>query len=160
MDFSRLLTFNGRMNRKQYIIFAFVLFGIYKAVYKLILEKYLITKTIVLLERGVHVPYETLMEILFWDFLLYGIVFLVLLPIRAQRFHDLNKSAWYLLLFVPDFLFQVFWASDPRTSLDYIWLFAYAVPLNLYLYCFKGTKGENKYGKDPLEKEELASVEL
>ena len=50
------------------------------------------------------------------------------------RFHDLNWSAWYLLIF---FLIG-------------------SVPLTALFLCFPaGTRGPNRYGKDPLGKKQI-----
>ena len=44
--------------------------------------------------------------------------------------HDLNRSGWFFLL-----------ALIPILNLF----------LEIYLFCFRGTRGVNKYGADPLE---------
>lgn len=51
------------------------------------------------------------------------------LMLMVRRLHDLNRSGcWSLLVFVPVCSFFLF----------------------LYLCCFRGTKGRNPYGEDPL----------
>ena len=49
--------------------------------------------------------------------------------VSFRRLHDTNRKAWWLLLN----LFPV---------IGWIWLWV--------LFCFKGTKGENRFGSDPL----------
>ena len=63
----------------------------------------------------------------------YGLVGLALLlpnlAVAVRRLHDLNKSAWWvLLLFVP---------------LANLLIFAW--------FCMRGTAGENQYGADPIQ---------
>ncbi|PBQ33820.1 hypothetical protein CNR22_19210 [Sphingobacteriaceae bacterium] len=60
---------------------------------------------------------------------IYSLVMLVpSLAVSVRRLHDVNKSGWYLLLW----LFLI---------IGWIWL--------LVLHCTEGTKGPNKYGADP-----------
>ena len=79
--------------------------------------------------------------------------------IQIKRLHDLNFSGWWLLvaalLTAPGGL-----AIDPRINLPlpeplrYILIAVnIVIGLSFMVSCFfiKGSKGENKYGKDPLE---------
>lgn len=50
--------------------------------------------------------------------------------IAIRRLHDLNRSGWFLLAVIIPIL---------------------NVILGIYMLCFKGTDGANKYGADPLE---------
>ena len=47
-----------------------------------------------------------------------------------RRLHDLNRSGWFLLLTLVPIVNFIF---------------------GIYILCFRGTKGANKYGEDPLE---------
>ena len=49
--------------------------------------------------------------------------------VATRRLHDLNRSGWLLLAVIIPFL---------------------NIVLGIYMLCFKGTDGANKYGADPL----------
>lgn len=49
--------------------------------------------------------------------------------VAIRRLHDLNRSGWFLLAVIIPFL---------------------NIILGIYMLCFKGTDGANKYGADPL----------
>lgn len=51
------------------------------------------------------------------------------LSLSVRRLHDLNRSGWICLLFFVPILNVFLW---------------------YYLFCHKGTEGENQYGADPL----------
>lgn len=97
-----------------------------------------------------------------------GVIYLVLiwagLAIFVKRLHDRNKSAWWLLLYwlAPVALHVYAYASAPsicdammgvRTPLGHV-AAGIALLISLWvfveLYCFRGTKGENRFGPDPL----------
>ena len=59
------------------------------------------------------------------------VILLPSLAVQARRLHDMNRSAWWLLLLVP-----------PITFIGFIVL--------LIMSAFPGTPGPNRYGPDPL----------
>lgn len=75
----------------------------------------------------------------FWSVMtgLFGIINVVLyivmmyssIALQIKRWHDLDRSGWFTLL---GFL--------PIVNLIY----------GVYVYCVKGTTGDNQFGKDPL----------
>ncbi len=66
---------------------------------------------------------------------------LLLIPtfaVSIRRLHDLDKSGWWILIaFVP--------------ILGSIYLFV--------IFCMRGTKGDNRYGADPLDNGQPVSIE-
>ena len=63
---------------------------------------------------------------------------LFLIPVQVRRFHDINKSGWWLLLqFIP---------------------ILGLIALLYYLGFKKGTEGPNQYGEDPLQYDEPLTV--
>ncbi len=65
----------------------------------------------------------------FWSLYKVFIVFMLLplLSIMGRRLHDINKSGWYIFLF----------------------LIPFAGLYVIYLFCKKGDEGENMYGPSP-----------
>lgn len=49
--------------------------------------------------------------------------------LAIRRLHDLDKSGWFMLLWIVPVVNVIF---------------------AIYLFCFKGTDGYNRYGEDPL----------
>ncbi len=83
------------------------------------------------------------------------------LAVYVKRLHDLNKSAWWLLLYalLPGAL-QIYAHStghglriDDMTLIGKV-AYGIAVLIGLWafavLYCFRGTKGPNRFGNDLL----------
>ncbi|GAA0540216.1 uncharacterized membrane protein YhaH (DUF805 family) [Rhizomicrobium palustre] len=119
-------------------------------------------------------PWPHLDTPLAWGSLAAIVVIFVLLTwaslaVMVKRLHDRAKSAWWLLLYwgaplvvsmaqqcpivrswiyaepkIPAVTWAVLGTSLAVFALD-IWIF-------IDLYCLRGTKGENDYGPDPLEK--------
>ncbi len=92
------------------------------------------------------------------------------LAIYAKRLHDRARSAWWLLLYVGapivlhgyacHTLTGPFAHAGPHPLLHNLTLpgqiaywvaFAISVWVFLDLFCFKGSKGANRYGRDPFE---------
>lgn len=97
---------------------------------------------------------------------LYFIVFWLYIKASIKRLHDMNLSGWYCLLYIPQtlFLFVLVCVIEIRKNGNYDCFeitnfilnsfasiaFWYFVPVfNMFLCCFKGTDGENKYGEKP-----------
>jgi len=98
--------------------------------------------------------------------LLYLAVIYASLAVYAKRLHDRGKSAWWLLVYVllPMVLQGYMFASAPSFSAALMGIrsplghAAYGVAslISLWvfveLYFFRGTRGENRFGPDPLAK--------
>lgn len=115
----QFLTFEGRINRQDYI-------------FKNLFIIFITFITLLVVEEYVS---EYYMDILDYIICLFAFIILigstiVNLSLTVRRLHDLNHSGWLSLLF--------------------------AIPivnglLAIYLFCFKGTTGTNKYGEDLLK---------
>ena len=117
-----LFSFQGRMGRLRY----FLTFLITTVVY------YAILIAIVMGGIGVSVAFrQTTFFIigLLLALILFVIYVFLAIAISLKRFHDLNKSAWWMLTLCIPF-------------------YNTYVALGLWLQC--GTEGPNKYGQDPL----------
>jgi len=112
MDYKKLLfSFEGRINRKPYWMFilaviavAFVLVGV----------------SLVIGENAGMILLVLFQILILWS----------ALAVQAKRWHDRDKSAWWLLMnLVP--------------VIGPIWVFVEAG-------CLRGTEGQNRFGPDPL----------
>jgi len=112
MDYKKLLfSFEGRINRKPYWMFilaviavAFVLVGV----------------SLVIGENAGMILLVLFQILILWS----------ALAVQAKRWHDRDKSAWWLLMnLVP--------------IIGPIWVFVEAG-------CLRGTEGQNRFGPDPL----------
>ena len=117
-------SWEGRLNRKAYILRCLTLGLIMTAIYILLM---VITFTTAAAQMGNDLPMMGAFGatyILYLPFIISG----YLLAIR--RLHDLNMSGFFCLLnFVP----------------------LVNIGLGLYLFFKKGTEGDNDYGSDPLD---------
>lgn len=98
----------------------YFLFNVIFAIVAMILDNILGTKIQV---GGQSLPYG-------YVYILYALAtFVPGLAVSVRRLHDVDKSGWfYFILLIP--------------IIGGIWL--------LVLFCTEGTRGENKYGLDPL----------
>ena len=112
MDYKKLLfSFEGRINRKPYWMFilaviavAFVLVGV----------------SLVIGENAGMILLVLFQILILWS----------ALAVQAKRWHDRDKSAWWLLMnLIP--------------VIGPIWVFVEAG-------CLRGTEGQNRFGPDPL----------
>ena len=112
INLSEMIVYEGRINRKKYV---FRMVGIYLIFY--------IPLVLVALAQGsLGMP----------EFMIFGVFIsaIAATPTLAQRFHDLNMSAWWIVgCFVPVFLLYP----------------------SLLLLFRKGTAGPNRFGADPLD---------
>ena len=105
-------SFKGRLNRKPYIIFGFIVNALYLAI------------------MFMTVTYDKhsreILEVIF------ALVFIwPVLAIQAKRWHDIDRSAWWILIsFVP--------IIGPVVTF-------------YRTFVLSGTDGPNRYGEDPLE---------
>jgi len=105
--------------------------------------------------------------------LLYLVMLWAGFAITIKRLHDRAKSAWWLLLYwgAPMLFaagqycprYQAFVVSNPH-DMRLVWgilglslaILALDIWVFIDLYCLRGTKGENKYGPDPLARLDAA----
>ena len=112
MDYKKLLfSFEGRINRKPYWMF--------------ILAVIAVTVVLVGVSMVIGEKVGMILLVLFQILILWSA-----LAVQAKRWHDRDKSAWWLLMnLVP--------VVGP------IWVFVEAG-------CLRGTEGQNRFGPDPL----------
>jgi uncharacterized membrane protein YhaH (DUF805 family) len=155
-----LTRLDGRISRKPYWIGTLVLLGAFIAV--------LVALTAVFGEGVLDGPYSGNSLTL----LVLGTLSLIVsVPVMLKRLHDLNTS---FKLLVPVFVLEAVsvlgdlagWTgteADLNTlgwTLTAIYGF-YALALLIFLGFYRGTRGRNDYGPDPLAPEEIpASVNL
>ena len=141
-------TFKGRLNRKAFFFYWLKLIGLS-----------------IVLSLAITLAGILSKKIPIFGILLMLVCFLALITVLAgvisiqvRRLHDLNFSGWWLLLAIilsaPGGL-----AIEPRMNLPLpealktVLIAVYiitALVLVIGLLFIKGSKGENKYGKDPL----------
>ena len=112
---NNIFTTAGRLNRLRYFKYTFclgVFFGIVEVICKLIVSADENSAAVDVIETLISFP------------LAVGSIML-----QIRRLHDLDKSAWFVLL-----------SAIPGVNLLF----------GLYLLFFKGTDGTNQYGYDPL----------
>lgn len=94
-----------------------------------------------------------------------GISIITSIRVAIARLHDINKSAWYILWYILwCIIVSLIWVSTrwfisgviESVGLGwyiFTWAFMIFLPL-VYLYLKKWTAGENKYGSDPLPRQD------
>lgn len=105
-------SFKGRLNRKPYIIFGFIVNALYLAI---------MFMTVTYDKKS-----REILEVIF------ALVFIwPVLAIQAKRWHDIDRSAWWILIsFVP--------VIGPVVTF-------------YRTFVLSGNDGPNRYGEDPLE---------
>lgn len=113
MDITNLLfSFSGRINRAKYWLLCIILS--------------IVPLFIFLLTAAISIEVAIVLYIVY-----LVIIILASLAISAKRWHDRNKSAWWILIGIIPII-------GP------LWSF-------IELGFIKGTDGENRFGPDPLE---------
>lgn len=114
----KFFSFKGRLNRESYILRSIAI---------------ILTLTILAAATGWGILGGLTLsspEIAIFSMVLFFVMYVILLvsevSLGVRRFHDLNKSGWYVLLCI------------------------LVIP-SIYIIFAEGTKGANKYGPDPLE---------
>jgi serine/threonine protein kinase len=81
------------------------------------------------------------------------------LGVMTRRFHDLNQSALLVILLVSISIISAISGVAPLSPSEKLWISTIAGGFNAVLsfvmliwFAFRGTKGPNKYGHDPLER--------
>ena len=112
MDYKKLLfSFEGRVNRQPYWMFVLAVIAV---------SFVLVGISMVIGEKVGMILLVLFQIIVLWS----------TLAIQVKRWHDRDKSAWWLLMnFVP--------------LIGAIWVF-------VECGCLRGTEGQNQYGPDPL----------
>lgn len=142
------ITFKGRVSKKEFF------YSVFGSLFLLLFVSIILIVIYGLLE--LLLPFTK--PFLEWPVVLiiillaiYQTIFVASMSVR--RLHDLNLSGYfyllYIILFFGNSLFSVIAKSFPMLSLI---IFLLSIIFVIYLLFFKGTKGPNKYGPDPLEK--------
>ena len=102
--------------------------------------------------------------------LLLVLFFVACFAVYVKRLHDRNKSTWWLLLYVglPWILDVVVWNFGPMPGgvpmglfvgpmgivrgIAYLGVMVIGIWVFIEFFFFRGTKGENRFGPDPLAK--------
>jgi len=112
MDYKKLLfSFEGRINRQPYWMFVLAVIAV--------------TFVLVGISMVIGEKVGTILLVLFQLAVLWSA-----LAIQVKRWHDRDKSAWWLLMNLVPFI-------------GAIWVF-------VECGCLRGTEGQNQYGPDPL----------
>ena len=112
MDYKKLLfSFEGRINRQPYWMFVLAVIAV--------------TFVLVGISMVIGEKVGTILLVLFQLAVLWSA-----LAIQVKRWHDRDKSAWWLLMNLVPFV-------------GALWVF-------VECGCLRGTEGQNQYGPDPL----------
>ncbi len=132
LPYNRYADFEGRSCRAEYWMFA-LLQALFMIAFFLVF----------FVLAGVSPESEAEMSslgtgLLIFFVLAYLVIFFIPgIAVTVRRWHDLDQSGWFLLLFA------VLGAIPILGTISSIG--------NLIWFCMKGTSGPNKYGDDPLE---------
>ena len=127
--FKKYTSFSGRASRSEFWYFYLFNYGLY----------------VILIISAINISY-----IFGWLFIGFFLAtFIPFLAATARRLHDINKSGWFQILPLPfSFLDRLL----VRSSQEGLSILFGLITLGLYiylivLYCTKGEKKKNKYGK-------------
>ena len=127
--FKKYATFSGRASRSEFWYFYLFNYGLYA----------------ILIISALNISF-----IFFWFFFGFFLAtFIPFLAATARRLHDINKSGWLQILPLPFSLFDGLLQGSSQEGLS-ILLGLIVIGLYIYLlvlYCTKGEKKKNKYGK-------------
>ena len=127
--FKKYTTFSGRASRSEFWYFYLFNYGLYA----------------ILIISAINISL-----IFIWLYLGFFLAtFIPFLAATARRLHDVNKSGWFQILPLP---FSFFERLLERSSQEGLSILIGLITLGLYiyllvLYCTKGEKKKNKYGK-------------
>ncbi|WP_417590996.1 DUF805 domain-containing protein [Parasphingorhabdus sp.] len=136
MPLRRYADFNGRSRRKEYWMFALLNTIIYVVLYSIMLVFMgpSITEAAMQAQVGME-PVEpsagmmASVGIVGMILIVYALaVFIPSLAVTVRRFHDQDKSGWFVLLGLVPFVGGL---------------------ILLVFMCLEGTRGDNRYGPDP-----------
>ena len=148
----KVFTTQGRLNRKPYNIFSFVLMMIPVVIITLmfLLQAYL--KAHLDFVNGTFANALVVSALIAVFIVILCFIGQVTLTIR--RLHDLNLSGWFYLLFIiPDTLTAALY-NESNFIMKIISIVLTLIPVIFFLLLMfkRGTVSENKYGADPLSK--------
>ena len=132
-------SFKGRLNRKPFLM-RLMMLGAISIFFVLIV----INAEPHLKEDPAHFATNVRKSLVFWVYYIPLIIASISLGVR--RLHDLNLSGWWMLLGSGALLSTVNTAIDLAAAI----LFYIAQLFNLFLIFFRGTKGPNRFGEDPV----------
>ena len=125
-------SFKGRLNRKPFLM-RLMMLGAISIFFVLIV----INAEPHLKEDPAHFATNVRKSLVFWVYYIPLIIASISLGVR--RLHDLNLSGWWMLL-----------GGNTAIDLAAAILFYIAQLFNLFLIFFRGTKGPNRFGEDPV----------
>jgi len=138
--------FSGRLNRKAFAIKFIPSIIIYEIIKTVLKEMFFAT-------IGNKIILYIIYVFAFTTNLLFSLIFLSL---TIRRLHDLNLSAWYVLIFyilgcIGSFIFiKLYWERTTLPLLYYLLQILEYLAI-IFLLIKKGTKGKNTYGEDSLD---------
>ena len=135
-------SFKGRLNRKPFLM-RLMMLGAISIFFVLIV----INAEPHLKEDPAHFATNVRKSLVFWVYYIPLIIASISLGVR--RLHDLNLSGWWMFLGSGALLSTV---NTGNTAIDLAAaiLFYIAQLFNLFLIFFRGTKGPNRFGEDPV----------
>lgn len=144
-------SFKGRLNRKPFLM-RLMMLGAISIFFVLIV----INAEPHLKEDPAHFATNVRKSLVFWVYYIPLIIASISLGVR--RLHDLNLSGWWMLLGSGALLSTV---NTGNTAIDLAAaiLFYIAQLFNLFLIFFRGTKGPNRFGEDPVPQEKKKTKE-
>jgi uncharacterized membrane protein YhaH (DUF805 family) len=125
MPIRRYADFNGRSRRKEYWMFVLGLLIVYLALGMLVAVG--AASTPMGMEQGAAWSPVAMLGM----GLIFLVAFAVIIPaiaVQVRRFHDQDKSGWFVLLNLVPYVGGI---------------------IVLVFMCLEGTKGDNRYGPDP-----------
>ena len=135
-------SFKGRLNRKPFLM-RLMMLGAISIFFVLIV----INAEPHLKENPAHFATNVRKSLVFWVYYIPLIIASISLGVR--RLHDLNLSGWWMLL-GSGALLRTGNTGNTAIDLAAAILFYIAQLFNLFLIFFRGTKGPNRFGEDPV----------
>ena len=146
--FDTYFAFNGRLNRKAFIIRNIVvMFIMLILTFAIILPLYGLEH---IDEFNLSVPYFIILFVGIWFYLAN----------TNRRFKDMNKSKNWIIFVGFLYLVQIPLDITKQYTGLYFVIGCIQLALFIYLCAKKGTVGPNKYGPDPLQKDEDIQEEI
>lgn len=135
-------SFKGRLNRKPFLM-RLMMLGAISIFFVLIV----INAEPHLKEDPAHFSENVRRSLVFWVYYIPLIIASISLGVR--RLHDLNLNGWWMLLGAGAMLGSTDFGNS-QINLAAAILFYVAQLFNVFLIFFRGTKGANRYGEDPI----------
>ena len=134
--FKKYATFSGRASRSEFWYFYLFYWGLCSV---------LLFSSFISIMQG----QRFISDIFFWSFTGLGLASLIpFFAVSARRLHDINKSGWFQILPYPFSLLDKYLIGlGEGMSLILPFIFVGLYIYLIVLYCKKGEKKKNKYGK-------------